>query len=90
MYNLDSPPVSRGMGHGLHDGGERASAEPIRHIVVCVDAGELQRRKVSVHVSSLQERSVVAWESRTRFHSHRAGYATVLENARSVDLCMSH
>ena len=55
MYNFDSPPVGRGAGHGLHDGGERASAELVRHIVVCVDAGELQRREVSVHVSIVFE-----------------------------------
>ena len=51
MYNLDSPPVGRGAGHSLHDGSERASAELVRHIALCVDASEFQRREVSVHVS---------------------------------------
>ena len=51
MYYFDRPPIARGAGHGLHDGGERASAELVRHIVVRVDAGELVRREVSINVS---------------------------------------
>ena len=90
MYNFDSPPVGRGAGHGLHDGGERASAEFVRHIVVCVDAGELQRSEVSVHVSIVfksvwllhrrAERDFVAVAQDTRLS---------FENARPVDLRMS-
>ena len=78
MYNLDSPPVGRGAGHGLHDS-ECASAELVRHIAVSVDASEFQRREgVGTRIDSLQERLVVASESRTRFRCRRAGYATVL------------
>lgn len=51
MYYLDRPPIARGTGHGLHDCGERASAELMRHIVVRMDAGELVRREVSINVS---------------------------------------
>jgi hypothetical protein len=55
MYNFDCPPVARGARHGLHDGGERAPAELVRHIIVCVDAGELVRREVSIDVSIVFE-----------------------------------
>ena len=91
MYNLDSPPVGRGAGHSLQDGSERASAELVRHIAVCVDASEFQRRgEVSVHVSIVfksvwllhrrAERDFVAVAQDTRLS---------FENARSVDLRMS-
>ena len=53
---FDRPPFARGAGHGPHDGGERASAELVRHIIVCVDAGELVRRQVSIDVSIVFER----------------------------------
>ncbi len=56
MYNLDCPPFARGTRHGLHDGGERASAELVRHIVVRVDAGELVWRQVSIDISKIFER----------------------------------
>ena len=90
MYNLDSPPVGRGAGHGLHYGNERASAEIVRHIAVCVDASEFQRHEVSVHVSIVfksvwllhrrAERDFVAVAQDTRLS---------FENARPVDLRMS-
>ena len=51
MYYLDRPPIARGAGHGLHDGGERASVELVRHIVVRVNDGELVRREMSINVS---------------------------------------
>src|SRR6266481_5791479 len=56
MNNLDRPPVARGAGHGLHNGGERASTELVRHIVVCVDSGELVRSEVSIDISIIFER----------------------------------
>ena len=90
MYNLDSPPVGRGAGHGLHDGGERASAELVRHIVVCVDAGELERREVSIHVS-IVFKSVLLLHWRTEGDLVPVAQDTRLtfENAGSVDLRMS-
>jgi hypothetical protein len=87
MYNLDRPPVGRGAGHGLHDGGERASAELVRHIVVCVDAGELERREMLIDVSIVFKSVLLL---------HRKDFVPVaqdtrmsFENTRSVDLYMS-
>ena len=54
--NLNRPPIARGAGYGLHHGGKRASAELVRHIIVCVDAGELVRREVSIDVSIVFQR----------------------------------
>jgi hypothetical protein len=90
MYNLDRPPVRRGAGHGLHDGGERASAELVRHIVVCMDAGELVRREVSIDVSIVFKR-VWLWRRRAKrdFVPVAQDARLSFENARSVDLCMS-
>jgi hypothetical protein len=89
MYNLDRPPIARGAGHGLHDGGERASAELVRHIVVCVDAGELVRREMSIDVSIVFEQVLLLHRRAERdFVPITQNTRMSFENTRSVDLCM--
>lgn len=89
MYNLDRPPVARGAGHGLHNGGERASTELVRHIVVCVDAGEFVRSEVSIDVSIVFERILLLHRRAERdFVPVAQDTRMSFENARSVDLCM--
>ena len=90
MYNLDSPPVGRGAGHGLHDGSERASAEIVRHIAVCVDASEFQRHEVSVHVSIVFKSVLLLYRRAERdFVAVAQDTRLSFGNARSVDLRMS-
>jgi hypothetical protein len=89
MYYLDRPPFGRGAGHGLHDGGERASSELVRHIVVCVDAGELVRREVSIDVSIVFERALLLRRRAERDFVPVAQDARLsFKNTCSVDLCM--
>lgn len=90
MDDLDRPPLARGARHGLHDGGERAPAELVRHIVIRVDAGELEWREVPVYVPIVfervllrrrrAERDLVPVAQDTRLSS---------EHTRPVDLCTS-
>jgi hypothetical protein len=87
MYNLDRPPFGCGAGHGLHDGGERASAELVRHIVVCMDAGELVRREMSIDVSIVFERVLLLHRGAERdFVPVAQDTRLSFENARSIDL----
>lgn len=89
MYDLDRPPVARGAGHGLHNGGERASTKLIPHVIVCVDAGELVRSEMSVDVPIVFERVLLLHRRTERdFVPVAQDTRLSLENARSVDLCM--
>ena len=65
VYDLDGPPLARLARHGLHDGGEGAFAELVRHVVVRVDARQLERREVPVDVSVVLER-VLLWHRRAK------------------------
>ena len=56
MDDLDGEPLARGARHGPHDGGERAPAQLVRHVVKRVDAGELKRREVPIDVPIVLER----------------------------------
>ena len=56
MDDLDGEPLARGARHGPHHGGERAPAQLVRHIVMRVDAGELERREVPIDVPIVLER----------------------------------
>ena len=50
VYDLDGEPFARLARHGFHYGGKSAAAELVRHVVVRVDAGQLERRQVPVDV----------------------------------------
>ncbi|SRR6266478_9321394 len=91
MYDLDRPPGARSTGYCLHDGSERASAELVRHIIVCVDAGKLVWREVSINVAIVFER-VLLLHRRTECDFVAVAQDTRLsfENARTVDLCVCH
>ena len=56
VYDLDGPPLARLARHGLHHGGEGALTEFVRHVVVRVDARELERGEVPVYVPVVLER----------------------------------
>jgi hypothetical protein len=89
MYDLDRPPIARGAGYGLHDGGKRASAELMRHIIVCVDAGELVRREMTIDVSIVFPRVLLLHRRAERdFVPVAQDTRMSFKNARSVDLCM--
>ena len=89
MDNLDGPPLTRGARHGLHDGSERAPAELMRHIVERVDAGELERRKVSIDVPIVFLRVLLLHRRAERDLVPVAQDARLsLEHARTVDLCV--
>ena len=89
MYNLDRPPITRVAGYGLHDGGKRASAKLVRHVVVCVDTGELVGREMSVDISIVFQRVLLLNRRAERdFIPVAQNTRLSFKNARPVDLYM--
>ena len=54
--DLDDPPLARVARHRLHHRRERAAPELLRHVVVCIYAGQLLRREVPVDEPVVLER----------------------------------
>jgi hypothetical protein len=87
VYDLDRPPRARGAGYSLHDGGERAPAELMCHIVVRVYAGELVRREMPIDIPIVFQLVLLLHRRAERdFVPVAQDTRLSLENARSVNL----
>lgn len=90
MDDLDGEPLARGARHGPHDGGERAPAQLVRHVVKRVDAGELERREVPIDVPIVLERVLLRHRRAKRDLVPVAQDARLSsDHARPVDLWAS-
>ncbi len=87
VYDLNRPPLARLARHGLHDGGEGALAEFVRHVIVRMDARQLERREVPVDVTVVLERVLLRHRRPKRDLIPVAQDARLaLLHARAVDL----
>jgi hypothetical protein len=87
VYDLDGPPFARLACHGLHDGCKGALAKLVRHVVVRVDARQLERCEVPVDIAVVFERVLLwHWRPKRDLVPVAQDARMALLHARAVDL----